>query len=323
MALSVFANSVAAQDLRLALWHVPLSRKGPGLLLRDLQRKEPSLMAIAQALRSADADIIVLTKMDYDATGAAVTELSKMVDGGYTDVLPLRSNAGLPTGLDLDGDGRLGEPEDTQAFGWFPGQEALAVLSRFSLLRSEIRSFNELLWRDIPGSHAEQVDSGLGVQRLSSGGHWVVPVRVPTNAGGDRVLTLLIGHAGPPVFDGPEDRNGRRNLDELRLWQQIMHGAQGPAPEPPFAFMANTNLDPERGEGNRSAMAEFLADPRVQDPLPGQITAEWDRPGPMRVSYLLPSSDVGVRAAAVWPSLPEEQHRLITLDITLPNRPSP
>jgi len=323
LALSVFANSVAAQDLRLALWHVPLSRKGPGLLLRDLQRKEPSLMAIAQALRSADADIIVLTKMDYDATGAAVTELSKMVDGGYTDVLPLRSNAGLPTGLDLDGDGRLGEPEDTQAFGWFPGQEALAVLSRFSLLRSEIRSFNELLWRDIPGSHAEQVDSGLGVQRLSSGGHWVVPVRVPTNAGGDRVLTLLIGHAGPPVFDGPEDRNGRRNLDELRLWQQIMHGAQGPAPEPPFAFMANTNLDPERGEGNRSAMAEFLADPRVQDPLPGQITAEWDRPGPMRVSYLLPSSDVGVRAAAVWPSLPEEQHRLITLDITLPNRPSP
>ena len=280
-------------------------------------------MAIAQALRSADADIIVLTKMDYDATGAAVTELSNMVDGGYTDLLPLRSNAGLPTGLDLDGDGRLGEPEDTQAFGWFPGQEALAVLSRFSILRSEIRSFNELLWRDIPGSHAEQADSGLGVQRLSSGGHWVVPVRVPTNAGGDRVLTLLIGHAGPPVFDGPEDRNGRRNLDELRLWQQIMHGAQGPAPKPPFAFMANTNLDPERGEGNRSAMAEFLADPRVQDPLPGQITAEWDRPGPMRVSYLLPSSDVGVHAAAVWPSLPEEQHRLITLDITLPNMPSP
>lgn len=323
LALSIFANSVAAQDLRLALWHVPLSRKGPGLLLRDLQRRDPSLMAIAQALRSADADIIVLTKMDYDATGAALAELSDLVDAGHTDILPLRSNAGLPTGLDLDGDGRLGEPEDAQAFGWFPGQEALAVLSRFSILRDEMRSFNGLLWRDVPGNHAEKTDAALDVQRLSSGGHWVVPIRVPTDDGGDRVFTLLIGHAGPPVFDGPEDRNGRRNLDELRLWQHIMHGAQGPAPEPPFAFMANTNLDPERGEGYRAAMADFLADPRVQDPLPGQITAEWDRPGPMRVSYLLPSSGVRVRAAAVWPSLPEEQHRLITLDITLSSLPSP
>ena len=83
--------------------------------------------------------------------------------------------------------------------------------------------------------------------------------------------------------------------------------------------MANTNLDPERGEGHRDAMAGFLARRDLTDPLPGQITANWERPGPMRVSYLLPSVDLPIRAARVWPRLPDQPHRLITVDITLPD----
>ena len=35
---------------------------------------------------------------------------------------------------------------------------------------------------------------------------------------GSRVVHFLTSHPTPPVFDGPEDRNGTRNFDEIRLW---------------------------------------------------------------------------------------------------------
>ena len=53
----------------------------------------------------------------------------------------------------------------------------------------------------------------LRIFRLSSKSHWDVPIRI----GGDTVH-FLTSHPTPPVFDGPEDRNGRRNHDEIRLF---------------------------------------------------------------------------------------------------------
>lgn len=322
--LGVFlsATCLFAKDIRLALWHAQISREGPGLLWRDLQKNDPSLAVLASAISAADADIVVLTRFDFDAEGAALKEFARLVDSGHQYDLPLSSNSGVPTGLDIDGDGRVGEPEDGQAFGRFPGQEALAVLSRYPIAGNAVRSFNALLWRDVPGSHITQSDTGYDVQRLSSGGHWIVPVDI-TEDGKAWRLSLLIGHAGAPVFDGPEDRNGRRNLDELRLWGQIIDGLHGPAPDRAMVFMADTNLDPDRGDGFRDAMAAFLARGDLSDPLPGQITAEWEQPGPMRVSYLLPSKDLHIRAARVWPVVPNQSHRLITVDITLPDVPLP
>ncbi|MFP7569427.1 endonuclease/exonuclease/phosphatase family protein [Marivita sp. S2033] len=317
------ASVTFAQELRLALWHVPLSRDGPGLLLRDLQKRDPELAALAAALNNADADVIVLTKFDYDAAGAALAAFVEMLGGGYDFTLPLRPNSGIATDFDADADGRLGEPEDAQAYGRFPGQEGLAVLSRYPIHLEGVRSYNQLLWSEIPGSHMSREDAGYGAQRLSSGGHWVVPVNVAENAEAPRYLSLMIGHAGAPVFDGPEDRNGRRNFDELRLWEQIMDGVHGPPLGAPLVFMANSNLDPDRGEGYRGAMGRFLSRPDLQDPLPRQPTAHWDDPGAMRVSYLLPSRDLTLRDARVWPVMPEQDHSLITVDIVVPDPPLP
>ncbi|MCR9109182.1 endonuclease/exonuclease/phosphatase family protein [Marivita sp. XM-24bin2] len=309
--------AAGAKDLRVALWHVLISRDGPGLLLRDLLEADRELVTVANAIAEADADIVVLTRFDYDASSITLRAFAELVDNGHRFVLPLNSNSGRPTNLDVDGDGRFGEPEDAQAYGRFPGQEALAVLSRFPLEDQEVRSFNEMLWRDLTGTLILKSDVGFGVQRVSSGGHWLVPVLVPGQPDA-RKVTLLIGHAGPPVFDGPEDRNGRRNRDELRLWEQIIKDLTGP-----FAFMSNTNLDPERGEGARDAMALFLANSELQDPLAGQVTAHWDRPGPMRVSYVLPSSGFEILSARVWPVLEGQQHSLITVDLALPDAPLP
>lgn len=301
-----------AQDLRVALWHAPVTRNGPGLLLRDLANRDEQLVTFANEIQSADADIVVLTRFDFDASGQTLAAFADLIDGGYAFAIPLRSNAGVPTLADMDSDGRFGEPEDSQAFGRFPGEEALAILSRYPTFHTEVRSFNDLLWRDVPDGLMAESDTGRDTQRLSSGGHWIVPVEIGAQGHAHR-LSLLVGHAGPPVFDGPEDRNGRRNRDELRLWEQIIGQV-----DRPYLFTANTNLDPDRGDGYRDAMAEFLSAQHVNDPLAGQTTAHWDTPGPMRVSYVLPSPDLGVVDAKVLPVLQGQHHSLITVDLTLP-----
>ena len=35
---------------------------------------------------------------------------------------------------------------------------------------------------------------------------------------GRKTVHFLVSHPTPPVFDGPEDRNGTRNHDEIRFW---------------------------------------------------------------------------------------------------------
>lgn len=298
-----------AETMRVALWHEALSRAGPGLLLRDLQKGDAFARTMAAAIRDTAPDILVLTEIDFDAEGRALSVFAEMT-GGYPYQMPLRPNTGVPTGMDLNGDGTTNGAEDGQAFGRFPGQGGSAVLSRFPIETDAATSFGDMLWADLPGTHMTGADAGRDAQRLSSGGHWVVPVSLPKGG----VVSLLVGHSTPPVFDGPDDRNGRRNLDELRLWRQISGTMAGP-----MIFAANTNLDPDRGDGYREAMAAFLAEAGFADPVPGQPTAHWERPFPMRVSYLLPSSDLGVIAAQVWPVLPDHRHSLITIDIRLPD----
>lgn len=73
----------------------------------------------------------------------------------------------------------------------------------------------------------------------------------------------------PPVFDGPEDRNGNRNHDKIRLWQQFLNGHIGePIATPPFVIAGDTKLAPNAGEGRRRAIINLLADQRIQDAKP-------------------------------------------------------
>ncbi len=43
---------------------------------------------------------------------------------------------------------------------------------------------------------------------------------------GKTTLHLLASHPTPPAFDGPEDRNGRRNHDEIRFWNDYLDRAE-------------------------------------------------------------------------------------------------
>ncbi|WP_420821928.1 endonuclease/exonuclease/phosphatase family protein [Pseudorhodobacter turbinis] len=342
------ATSAQAQDpasLRIATYNPDLSRKGPGLLLRDiLAGKDKQIEAVIATLVDLDADILVLTDVDYDHGRAALTALAGALDAAgiaYPHRFTARPNGGMATGLDLDGDGRLGGPGDAQGFGFFAGRGGLAVLSRLPIDEAGVRDFSNFLWQDLPGniidgSLAEPVRA---IQRLSNTAHWDVPVVLPDGT----PLHLLIWHATPPIFDGPKDRNGRRNHDESAFWLRMLDGTlPHPLPDAPFVLLGEAKLDPIDGDGRNGAINALLAHPKLQDPSPkGQHgRTEPDHKGPaaldtalydfggLRVDYVLPSAELTVRDAGVlWPEddapnaetlARASRHRPVWVDITLP-----
>ncbi|MDF1857207.1 endonuclease/exonuclease/phosphatase family protein [Pseudooceanicola sp.] len=305
-------------------------------MLRDILRATPQVAAVRRVIDLATADVLLLAGMDFDHDGLALTALSEGLARPYPHRLPLLGNAGLATGLDLDGDDRRGGAGDRQSYGRFAGQDGMAILSRLPIDTAAAWHLNDLLWRDIPDSHLVDAGGqkgaaavGAAVVRLSSGGHWAVPILLPDGAR----LTLLGFHAAPPVFDGPEDRNGWRNHDEIRLWQQLLDDAlPRPAPRGAFVLAGAANNDPVAGEGRHVAIRGLLADPRLQDPRPasaagGAANVDWPKPGPgrLRVDYLLPAARLKVLGAGViWPrdTDPEaatvataSRHRLIWVDL--------
>lgn len=331
-----------AETLRIATFHTELSRKGPGLLLRDILKGDPQAEAVAEVVAHVAPDVLILQGVDYDhgqETLRALRDLIGAAGADYPHVFALQPNSGMASGHDLDGDGRLGEPEDAQGYGWFAGEGGMAVLSRHPVAEGEVQDFSDMLWADLPGENA---DDGMNaaVQRLSSVSHWVVPLKL-----GDRRLNLLTFHATPPVFDGPEDRNGRRNHDEIAFWQRYLDGALGPVAEGAFVLAGNANLDPVDGDGRKGAIMALLNDPRLQDPAPrradpaeqgeGQAgdpaldTVAWTTPVPghLRVSYVLPSASLEVLASGVfWPGEGDKladaartasRHRVVWVDLRI------
>ncbi|MFK7869752.1 MAG: endonuclease/exonuclease/phosphatase family protein [Roseobacter sp.] len=340
-----FSIPAFADTLRVATFNAELQKRGPGLLLRDIARGEdPQIAAVTDVIVANAPDILVLQGFDYDLNGAALAAFAdRLNDAGHS--MPYRfaarPNSGLQTGLDLDGDGRTGGPRDAQGYGRFSGHGGVAVLSRFPILVDEVQDFSDVLWLDVPDALRVTVNGdpfpsaeAEAIQRLSSTVHWTVPVAHP-QAGR---IDLLTFHATPPVFDGPEDRNGQRNHDEIVFWLHYLDGAFGPAPDSRFVLLGDANNDPQDGEGLKDAVARLLADPRLQDPRPRSTgskeatgdpfdTVDWRDPVPgnLRVSYILPSADWTVADAGVyWPAsgatdaettAAASRHRLVWVDL--------
>ena len=337
-----------AQDrIRLAFFHTELSRDGPGLLLRDiLSGEDEQVLAVSEVVREVEPDILVLAGIDWDLEGHALAALVDAI-GGFRHSFSNRPNRGIQSGRDLNDDVILATPDD--AFGWaeFPGQNGMAVLSRLPLAKDKMRDFTELPWLVLKDALAPEGTDDQA--RLSSTVHWDLPVVLPS---GDR-LHLLIWHATPPVFDGPEDRNGRRNHDEAAFWLECLDGAFGDAPDR-FVLMGAANLDPADGDGRPQALNRLLRHPLVTDPKPSSNggvwksredggtnlrhggnptldTVDWPdgegRPGNLRVDFVLPSSNLRVVGSGVlWPendtSLRRNvetasRHRLVWVDIEL------
>lgn len=314
-------------------------------MLQDIRKHDPQVEAAAQVIAATRPDILLLTNFDWDLDGLALRAFAARLreDGlDYGYLFAPRPNAGLESGLDLDGNGALGEPRDAQGYGRFAGDGGLAILSRLPIETGAARDFSSFLWADIPDAQIE--GAGLSepareAQRLSSTAHWDVPVTLP----GGEALHLWAFAATPPLFDGPEDRNGRRNHDEAAFWLRYLDGRLPAQPaQAPFVLLGNFNTDPADGEGRRGALAALLADPRMQDADPrseggalatdpshagdpARDTAEFDgASGNLRLDYVLPAASLHVVDAGVfWPAEGDlaaraSRHRLVWIDIALP-----
>ena len=325
-------------------------------MLRDLRAGDPQALAAARVIAYAAPDILLLTRIDYDADLAALTAFATLIGDAGHDMphrFALRPNTGWQSGADLDGDGRMGEPEDAHGYADFAGQNGMALLSRHPVEAEGVRDFSRLLWSDLPDARLPEPmsSSARATQRLSNVGHWDVPIRLP---GGAR-LRLWAFHATPPVFDGPDDRNGLRNHDEAALWLRYLDGTLDRQTEDaPFVLLGDTNLDPADGDGRPGAMTALLSHPQLQDPRPSSAggpqaalsergvndrhrgdpaldTANWpdgeDSPGNLRVDYVLPSRHWHVVGAGVlWPEAADplsidvaeaSRHRLVWVDVVL------
>ena len=351
--------STPIATLRVATYNASLYDEDAGGLVARLQLGNAQARKIAAVLQKVRPDIVLLNEFDYDAAQRAADLFQRdylevaQAGGGAPLHYPHRYlapvNTGVPSGLDLDGNGETGgigreRGNDAWGYGLHPGQYGMLVLSRFPIDAAAVRTFQLLKWRDMPGArrpmdpatgkpfHADAVWEQL---RLSSKSHWDVPIETPVGT-----LHLLASHPTPPTLDGPEDRNGKRNADEIRLWREyISPGAKpwlcddagrcgGLAADVRFVIAGDLNNDPVDGDGHHDAILELLEHPRVlrmatprsaggeakardyaaagilRRGSPAHVTGDFGpRVGALRLDYVLPSSGFALSGSGVfWPA---------------------
>ena len=288
---------VITPTVRVATFNVSLFRDEDGALIEDMGHKgNPQIEAVAAIIRMVDPDIVVLNEFDYDADGVALALFQENYlypedeAKRYPYTMAFPSNTGVPSGVDFDGDGEAvmvpgsrAYGNDAFGYGIHPGQYAFAVLSRYPLEREAKRSFQTFKWHDMPDNlmpvdfYSEEAQA---IFRLSSKNH----VDIPVNIEGERVH-LLLSHPTPPSFDGPEDRNGRRNHDELRLWADYIDPARGAYLRDDqgraggleagarFIILGDLNADPHDGDSYDRAINQLLDHEWVQATSPASAGA--------------------------------------------------
>lgn len=355
-----WANSMtepmgAAVPVRVATYNTSLYDEEEGGLVRRLEAGDANARNIAAVLQRVRPDIVLLNEFDYDAAHRA----AELFQRRYLEVAqaggePLRYayrylapvNTGVPSGLDLDNNGTVGgsgrgRGNDAWGYGLHPGQYGMLVLSRHPIDSDAVRTFQHLRWSAMPGAlqpsdprsgQAWYPPATWSKLRLSSKSHWDVPIRTP---GG--VVHLLAAHPTPPVFDGPENRNGARNFDEIRLWREYVSGDAQPwlcddngrcgglPASAQFVIVGDYNADPVDGDGMPGAIGQLLDHPRVQAvriprsagaveraaerrlPRNGDTATHTGDFGPkagtLRLDYVLPSRGLDVVGEGVfWPA---------------------
>ena len=138
-------TAVRAEPIRLATFNAELTRKGPGLLLRDIIKgQDPQFAAFTALMLDVRPDIIALQGIDYDLEHRALTALTNALEKAglpYPYAFTAAPNAGQTSGLDLNGNGRLGDADDAHGFGRYRGMGGMAVLSRFEILHEAVEEY--------------------------------------------------------------------------------------------------------------------------------------------------------------------------------------
>jgi len=324
-------------------------------LTQALQQNSLQIRNIAEIIQRINPDIILLNEFDrVDNSHKNIrTFLNQYLAHEQNDQASVHYpyfyqgavNTGVKINADMNHDGKSNQtPADTHGYGFFEGHYGMVLLSKYPINEAEIRTFQHFKWRDMPEAlkpidpdtnqpwFSEQAWQAL---RLSSKSHWDIPVNI-----NGKTVHVLASHPTPPVFDGPEDRNGKRNHDEIRFWVDYINGEQGHyiyddlgkkgslAAQQTFVLLGDQNASTINGnaiatKGSQGIYALLNSD-KIQDPMPTSLggkqhdtnnngakyyTAHWG----MRPDYVLPSTygftliDSGV----YWPEKQQESYRLI------------
>ena len=363
------AGAAAPPTVRFATFNASLNRLAPGQALADLSGpNNAQANAVAEIIQRIRPDVLLINEFDFEPDNALAEAFQEnylsvphngaaAIDYPFVFVAP--SNTGIHTGLDLDNNGTVNPTinvppgtnptygNDAFGFGDFPGQFGMAIFSRFPIQFDDIRTFQHFLWKDMPGAMLPDnpatpapadwySPAELAVFRLSSKSHWDVPIEIEGKA-----VHFLVSHPTPPVFDGPEDRNGTRNFDEIRLWADyILPGDRssyiydddgafgGLPPGASFVIAGDQNSDPLDGDSIPGSIQQLIDHPLVNTKFTPQSegaieaaalqgranlthrsdprfdTADFadGAPGNLRADYVLPRKNMMIVDGAVfWP----------------------
>jgi hypothetical protein len=362
------------RTIRFATFNASVNRNADGELVAALSTgQDPQIRNVAEIIQRARPDVLLVNEFDFVPNEQAADLFQRNylsvsqngaapIDFRFRFVAP--SNTGIASGKDLDNNGQVVTQPGTGAygndafgFGEFPGKFGLAVFSRLPIDRSKARTFQHFLWKDMPGAllpddpataapHDWYSPDELDIFRLSSKSHWDVPIDV----GRGQRVHFLVSHPTPPVFDGPEDRNGTRNHDEIRFWSDYVtpgagryiyddNGRRGGLrPGEHFVIAADMNADPVDGDSTQGAIQQLLDNPRINTSVtpsspggpeqsllqgganvahkgnPAFDTADFadTAPGNLRADYVLPDRFTQIEGSFVfWPLSSDPLFRLV------------
>ena len=290
--------SPPGNTVRFATFNASLNRATAGQLQEHLATPgNAQASAVAEIIQRVRPDVLLVNEFDFDPAGTSLrlfqqNYLSVAHNGAAPISYPYRysapSNTGIASGFDLNNFGGTvttpetpGYGDDALGFGAYEGQFGMAVYSKYPIELDDVRTFQNFKWKDMPGallpddattpapadwySPAEQA-----ILPLSSKSHWDLPISI-----GKRTVHFLVSHPTPPVFDGPEDRNGRRNNDEIRLWADYVTpgagtyiyddegGTGGLGSGESFVIAGDQNSDPLDGDSIAGSIQQLLDNPRV------------------------------------------------------------
>ncbi len=363
-----YMNTTQATELKIATFNVsmealnyqsdqndnPLEVSATSLKVA-LESNHQQIKNIAEIIQRVNPDIILLNEFDNQQNNSDNQHatlktfikqyLNKSQNGQSAIDFPYfyqgQVNTGVNSGYDLDGNGKKGIlPGDGFGYGHFSGHFGMVLLSKYPIKNDKIRTFQYFKWQDMPNA-LKPIDPLTSQSwfsqdawrniRLSSKSHWDIPIRV-----NNKIIHILASHPTPPVFDGPEDRNGKRNHDEIRFWNDYItteksgyiyddQGIKGGLNiSSPFVILGDLNASNVDGNAINSAISSLLNHENVQDVMPQSQgakihsqdninakyhTAFWK----MRADYVLPSK-IGIEvknSGVYWPTEDEDTFRLI------------
>ncbi|MEH2068769.1 MAG: phytase [Nostoc sp.] len=352
---------VTTSTIRFSQFNASLNRNAEGQLVTDLSTPDNAqAKAVAEIIQRNNSDVLLINEFDYSPQAVQLFKQNYLtvsqngttpVDYPYFYIAP--SNTGIASGFDLNNNGTAittpgtaGYGDDALGFGNFPGQYGMLLLSKYPIDTANIRTFQNFLWKDMPNAllpddpATPQANDWyspqeLAVLRLSSKSHWDVPIEV-----NGKTIHVLASHPTPPTFDGAEDRNGKRNHDEIRFWADYITPGKGNyiyddegktggiAAGSSFVIMGDQNGDPLDGDSYDYAIRQLLQNSGIntnviptslggsqQAALQGGANANYKgnpafdtadfadtTPGNLRSDYVLPSTDITIADSGVfWP----------------------